>query len=157
MEVLYPRCYGLDIHKKEATACAIILRKRETGGFSTVTNDLLRFKASLRQPEVTHVAMESTGVFWKPIYSLLEDDFTLLLANPQRIKALPGRKTATSEYQRTGLLSVKEAKSMLNQQTVSMLHSLKLFGIARSLEERLADPKQAALHNSSLYVIILKE
>jgi transposase len=93
MEVLYPRCCGLDIHKKEVTACAIIFGKRETRSFSSMTNDLLKLKAWLRELEVTHVAMESTGVFWKPIYNLLEDDFTLLLANPQYIKALPGRKT----------------------------------------------------------------
>ena len=93
MEVLYPRCCGLDIHKKEVTACVIIAGKRETRNFSTMTNDLLKLKAWLDELEVTHVAMESTGVFWKPIYNLLEDDLTLLLANPQHIKALPGRKT----------------------------------------------------------------
>jgi transposase len=93
MEVLYPRCCGLDIHKKEVTACVIILGKRETRSFSTMTANLLKLKAWLREVEVTHVAMESTGVFWKPIYNLLEDDFTMLLANPQHIKALPGRKT----------------------------------------------------------------
>ena len=83
MEVLYPRCCGLDIHKKEVTACVIISGKRETRNFSTMTNDLLKLKAWLDELEVTHVAMESTGVFWKPIYNLLECDFTLLLANPQ--------------------------------------------------------------------------
>lgn len=93
MEVLYPRCCGLDIHKKEVTACVIILGKRETRSFSTMTTDLLNMKAWLHELKVTHVAMESTGVFWKPIYNLMEDDLTLVLANPWHIKALPGRKT----------------------------------------------------------------
>lgn len=68
MEVLYPRCCGLDIHKKEVTACIVILGKRETRTFSTVTNDLLKLKSWLVELNVTHVAMESTGVFWKPLY-----------------------------------------------------------------------------------------
>ncbi len=93
MEVLYARCCGLDIHKKEVTACVIILGKRETRTFSTMTNDLLKLKAWLLELDVTHVAMESTGVFWKPIYNLLEDKLTMVLTNAQQIKALPGRKT----------------------------------------------------------------
>ncbi|MDO8715667.1 MAG: IS110 family transposase [Dehalococcoidales bacterium] len=93
MEVLYARCCGLDIHKKEVTACVVILGKRETRTFSTMTNDLLRLKAWLLELDVTHVAMESTGVFWKPLYNLLEDKLTMILTNAQQIKALPGRKT----------------------------------------------------------------
>jgi transposase len=93
MEVLYPRCCGLDIHKKALTACVIISGKKETCTFSTMTNDLLKLKIWLLELGVTHVAMESTGVFWKPIYNLLEDNLTLVLTNAQQIKTLPGRKT----------------------------------------------------------------
>ena len=93
MEVLYARCCGLDIHKKEVTACVIILGKRETRTFSTMTNDLLKLKAWLLELDVTHVAMESTGVFWKPLYNLLEDKLAMILTNAQQIKSLPGRKT----------------------------------------------------------------
>ena len=93
MEVLYPGCCGLDIHKKEVSACVITSGKRETRTFFTMTNDLLKLKEWLIELKVTHVAMESTGVYWKPIYNLLEEYFALLLANPQHIKALPGRKT----------------------------------------------------------------
>jgi transposase len=93
MEVLYPRCCGLDVHKKTVVACVITKKLRETRTFSTMTADLLKLNDWLMANEVTHVAMESTGVYWKPIYNLLEDNLTLLLINAQHIKALPGRKT----------------------------------------------------------------
>src|SRR3990170_8695442 len=93
MEVVYPRCCGLDIHKKSVVACAIKPGGKETRTFSTMTKDLLELKSWLLGFEVTHVAMESTGVYWKPIYNLLEDRFTLLVVNAQHIKAVPGRKT----------------------------------------------------------------
>ena len=98
MEVVYPRCCGLDIHKKTVMACRIIpgsgnKLQKEVRTFSTMTEDLLRLSDWLAAGEVTHVAMESTGVYWKPIYNLLEGSFTLLLVNAQHIKAVPGRKT----------------------------------------------------------------
>jgi len=93
MEVLYSRCCGLDVHKKTVTACVITPEGREIRSFGTMTNDLLKLKGWLREAKVTHVAMESTGVFWKPIYNLLEDGFNLLLVNAQHIKTVPGRKT----------------------------------------------------------------
>jgi transposase len=93
MEVLHPRCCGLDVHKKTVTACVITPDGREIRTFGTMTNDLLKLKEWLHESKVTHVAMESTGVFWKPIYNLLEDGFNLLLVNAQHIKAVPGRKT----------------------------------------------------------------
>jgi transposase len=93
MEVLHPRCAGLDVHKKVVTACVITPGKREVRTFSTITSDLLNLKEWLLECQVTQVAMESTGVFWKPIYNLLEDRFSLLLVNAQHIKNVPGRKT----------------------------------------------------------------
>jgi len=93
MEVTYPRCCGLDVHKKTVVACVITSKVRETRTFSTMTDDLLKLNEWLMACEVTHVAMESTGVYWKPIYNLLEDNLTLILVNAQHIKALPGRKT----------------------------------------------------------------
>jgi len=74
-------------------ACIITPQKKETRTFSTMTRDLLELKDWLRENGVTHVAMESTGVFWKPIYNLLEDEFTVMVINAQHIKAVPGRKT----------------------------------------------------------------
>ena len=88
MEVLYPRCCGLDIHKKETTACVIILGKRETRALCIMTNDLLRLKGWLLELKITHVAMESTGVFWKPLYNLLEDTLSMVVTNPHQIKGV---------------------------------------------------------------------
>lgn len=93
MEILYPRCCGLDVHKKVVVACIIVPRKRETRTFTTTTNDLIKLKEWLEEKKVTHVAMESTGVYWRPIYNLLEEWFTVLVINAQHIKKVPGRKT----------------------------------------------------------------
>lgn len=98
MEVLYPRCCGLDVHKKSVTACLITpgpkgARHKEVRTFGTMTEDLLALADWLVLSSCTHVAMESTGVYWKPIYNLLEEIATLLVVNAQHIKAVPGRKT----------------------------------------------------------------
>jgi transposase len=98
MDVLYERCCGLDIHKKTVVACLIMPGPdgkpvKEVRRFGTMTDDLLQLADWLGAHEVTHVAMESTGVYWKPIWNLLEDRFTLLLVNARHVKAVPGRKT----------------------------------------------------------------
>lgn len=93
MQVVYERCCGVDVHKKMVTACIITPEGQETHTFSTMTRDLLRLADWLSGHQITHVAMESTGVFWKPIYNLLEDGFTVMVVNAQHIKAVPGRKT----------------------------------------------------------------
>lgn len=105
MEVLYPRCCGLDVHKKTVVACVLLTEagqvvRKEVRTFPTMSADLLRLADWLRECGCTHVAMESTGVYWRPIYNLLEDEFTLLVVNAQHIKAVPGRKTdvADSEW-----------------------------------------------------------
>jgi len=93
MRVMYERCCGLDVHKKMLVACIITPEGQDTRTFSTMTKDLLELASWLAEHGVTHVAMESTGVFWKPIYNLLEEDFTVMVVNAQHIKAVPGRKT----------------------------------------------------------------
>lgn len=93
MEVLYPGCCGLDVHKKTVVACVITPKVKETCTFSTMTSDLIKLMEWLVKCEVTHVAMESTGVYWKPIYNVLENHFTLLLVNAKHIKNVPGKKT----------------------------------------------------------------
>lgn len=93
MEVIYERCSGLDVHKKTVVTNVITPQKKETRTFSTMTRSLLELKDWLHECGVTHVAMESTGVYWKPIYNLLEDEFTVMVINAQHIKAVPGRKT----------------------------------------------------------------
>ncbi|HEX4206982.1 MAG TPA: IS110 family transposase [Ktedonobacteraceae bacterium] len=98
MNIVYERCAGLDVHKKSVTACASTpdakgQRHKELELFSTMTPDVLRLRQWLTTRGVTHVAMESTSVYWQPIYALLEGHFELLLVNAQHIKAVPGRKT----------------------------------------------------------------
>jgi transposase len=98
MEVLYERCCGLDVHKKTVVACRILPGERgtpwkEVRTFGTMTRELLALSDWLKEGGVTVVAMESTGVYWKPVYNLLEGAFELLVVNAQHIKAVPGRKT----------------------------------------------------------------
>lgn len=98
MEVLYPRCCGLDIHKKTVVACLMTTEEGQQPvkvirTFRTMTVDLLALVDWLHTAACTHVAMESTGVYWRPIYNLLEGLFELLVVNAQHLKAVPGRKT----------------------------------------------------------------
>ncbi len=98
MHVVYERCCGIDVHKKFVVACLCILTaagaiQKEIRTFSTMTADLLRMLDWLKQASCTHVALESTGVYWKPIHNLLEAELEVLLINAQHIKAVPGRKT----------------------------------------------------------------
>jgi transposase len=98
MEVIYACCAGLDVHKKSILACVRKLDPRgqlykEIHSFRTMTRDLLELSDWLALHGVTHVAMESTGVFWKPVFNILESRFQVLLVNAQHIKQVPGRKT----------------------------------------------------------------
>ena len=98
MDVLYPRCCGRDVHKKTVAACLIISTEgpepvKEVRIFRTMTADLLALADWLQEAGCTHVAMESTGVYWRPVYNLLEGQCELLVVNAQHIKAVPGRKT----------------------------------------------------------------
>ena len=98
MDVLHPCCCGLDVHKRTVVACLISTpptgpAEKMIRTFGTMTPDLLALADWLTSAGCTHVAMESTGVFWKPIYNILEGLFELLLVNAQHLKAVPGRKT----------------------------------------------------------------
>lgn len=98
MEVVYQRCCGLDVHKKLVVACLILpdgsgQRSKEVRTFRTTTQELLGLRDWLSAASCTHVAMEATGVYWRPIYNLLEGAFDLLVVNARHIKAVPGRKT----------------------------------------------------------------
>jgi transposase len=98
MQVVYQRCAGLDVHKKDVYGCVCVFdekgkRHREIRRFGTVTRDLLELADWLKGHRITHVAMEATGVYWRPVWAVLEGQFELLLVNPQHVKALPGRKT----------------------------------------------------------------
>ena len=104
MRRVLEHCAALDVHKKQLTACARVLGpggelEELTVMFSTMAGDLLGLRDWLKQLGVTHVAMEATGVYWKPVYYALEDDFELLLVNAQHVKNVPGRKTDTTDAQ----------------------------------------------------------
>ncbi|HEY7414869.1 MAG TPA: IS110 family transposase [Ktedonobacteraceae bacterium] len=85
----------MDIHKKSVVACLLTPKGKQIRTFGTMTTDILAMADWLQGEGCTHVAMESTGVYWKPIYNLLEgyEQFELLVVNAQHIKAVPGRKT----------------------------------------------------------------
>ncbi len=99
MDVVYANVCGLDLHQRRIVACTIVTDaaagrvRKAVRTFGTMTDDLLALADWLTSLGVTHVAMESTGVLWKPVYNLLEDQFTLVLANAQHLKTVPGRKT----------------------------------------------------------------
>ena len=94
MEVLYERCGALDVHKKLVVACVATPEGKETKTFGTMTSELLELADYLVSKGCTHVAMESTGVYWKPIYNILEGTgIEVLVVNARDIKAVPGRKT----------------------------------------------------------------
>ena len=104
MRIMYRCCAGLDVHKETVQCC---VRRVEPDGslqetvrqFGTMTDDLLEMVEALKAQGVTHVAMESTGVFWKPIYNLLEEHFSIVLVNPAHCKQVPGRKTDVKDCQ----------------------------------------------------------
>lgn len=101
MEVIYPRCAGLDVHKETVVACVRIARDgpplQEVRTFATTTSGLLALADWLESFGVTHAALEATGVYWKPVWHVLEGHFELVLANAAHVKNVPGRKTDVSD------------------------------------------------------------
>jgi transposase len=99
MQVVHARCCGLDVHKKTSVACVLLTQpnghvEREVRTFGTMTVDILALSDWLTSVDVHQIALESTGVFWRPIFNLLDDDArTLILVNPLHMRAVPGRKT----------------------------------------------------------------
>jgi transposase len=98
MQVVYARCAGLDVHKKTVSVCISVCeaggaKQQQVRVFGTFTRDLLALADWLKEHKVTHVAMEATGVYWRPVWAVLEGQFQQMLVNPQHIKAVPGRKT----------------------------------------------------------------
>src|SRR5918994_5942109 len=104
MKRIIERCCALDVQKRQVTACVQVPDRRGRRSelraeFQTVTSELLALRDWLKGLGVTHVAMEATGVYWKPVYYLLEDDFELWLVNAQHVKNVPGRKTDVQDAQ----------------------------------------------------------
>ncbi|MGK2900623.1 MAG: IS110 family transposase [Burkholderiaceae bacterium] len=101
MDVIYPRCAGLDVHKQTVVACARVAGNgpllQEVRTFATTTSGLLALADWLESMGVEHVAMEATGVYWKPVWHVLEGHFELVLANAAHVKNVPGRKTDVND------------------------------------------------------------
>ena len=116
LSVLYARCAGLDVHKLTVVACVLLTAvsgkvSRAVRTFATTTVGLQELADWLAQEGVTHVAMESTGIYWRPVFNLLEGRFQVILVNAQHMKAVPGHKTDVKDSEwiadllRHGLLS----------------------------------------------------
>lgn len=102
MEVLYPRCAGLDVHKDSVVACVRIARDgdmatQEVRTFATTTSALLELAAWLEEHQCTHAVMEASGVYWKPVWHVLEGSLELVLANAQHVRNVPGRKSDVND------------------------------------------------------------
>jgi transposase len=101
MEVMYERCAGLDVHKDTVVACARVVKdgvvSQEVETFDTTTQGLFALCDWLTQRSCTHVAMEATGVYWKPVWHVLEGHFELVLANAAHVRNVPGRKTDVND------------------------------------------------------------
>lgn len=97
MEIVHTYCAGLDVHKKTVVAAILVPGKKETRTFETMTSDLLALSDWLTGEGVTHVAMESTGEYWKPVFNILENNFEVIVVNAQHISRVPGRKTDQSD------------------------------------------------------------
>ena len=104
MDVVNPRCCGTDVHKASVCCCISIKDggqiRKEKRRFDTTTAQLRELAAWLREWKVTTVAMEATGVYWKPVWNILEAEFELLLVNPQHLKSIPGKKTDFKDGER---------------------------------------------------------
>jgi transposase len=109
MQVVYSHCAGLDVHKKTVVACLITPKnpkgwQKEIKTFTTMTGDLLNRSDWLTTNNCTHVAMESTGEYWRPVFNILEGSLEVMLVNARHIKAVPGRKTDIKDAQWIGEL-----------------------------------------------------
>jgi transposase len=98
MEPIVERCCGLDVHQATVVACLLVGRahqkpRREVRSFGTKTRELMQLRDWLRDNNCTHIGMEATGIYWKPVYAVLEDDFEVVVGNAHHIKNVPGRKT----------------------------------------------------------------
>jgi transposase len=102
METIVERAAALDVHKAQVTACVRVPsrgreRVQEVAEFQTTVRGLLSLRDWLKAHRVTQVAMEATGVYWKPVWAILEDEFDCLLVNARHVKQVPGRKTDVSD------------------------------------------------------------
>src|SRR5258708_24834501 len=109
MEILYTNCAGLDVHKKTVKVCLLTPGSngrphKEFRTYATTIEVLLNLSDWLHEQGCTHVAFESMGVYWKPLYNLLEGHFEIFVVNAQHIKSVPGRNTAVIDAVRIAIL-----------------------------------------------------
>jgi len=122
MEVKYERCCGIDVHKKTVVACVMVPGtqkggiEKETRTYATMTDDLGALAQWLQAKEVTHVAMESTGVYWKPVFNLLEGQFAVIVVNAERSKALRGAKSCTTRPRSSVLSRIRTGNPVKEHQ-----------------------------------------
>ncbi|MDF2607954.1 MAG: family transposase [Bacillales bacterium] len=127
MDILLTKCAGLDVHREQIVVCTLIGEsdeyiQKEIKTFPTMTKDLYLLLQWLENKGITHLAMESTGVYWKPVFNILEDFFDITLANAQRIKNVPGKKTDVSDAEwiakllRYGLIEKSFVPPRLNRE-----------------------------------------
>jgi transposase len=142
MEVIIDKGCGLDVHKETVVACVMGEGiKKEIRTFSTMTEDLYRLKSWLSEKGITHIAMESTGPYWKPVFNILEGSFEVILANARHIKNVPGRKTDVKDSEwickllRSGLL----AASFVPPQAIRELRDLTRY--RRKLTQSISSEK----------------
>jgi transposase len=131
MDTIVERCCGLDVHQASVVACLLVERasgraRKEIRTFGTSTRELMEMRDWLLSERCTHVAMESTGIYWKPVYAILEDSFELVVGNAQHIRNVPGRKTDVKDSEwiadllRHGLI----AKSFVPPEPIRELRDL---------------------------------
>jgi transposase len=145
MELQHARCCGLDVHKDSVVACVRLACDgkvtTEVRTFGTTTAELLRLSAWLAENECTHVAMEATGVYWKPVWHILDDgEFVLILANAAHVKNVPGRKTDVKD----GIwLAELVAHGLIRPSFVPDHQTQEMRTL---LSRRLLAPKQSRIH-----------
>jgi len=145
MEVLHPRCAGLDVHKDTVVAavrCVSAPVHREVRSFPTTTKGLLELTEWLSSHGCTHVAMEATGVYWKPVWHLLEGQFELVLANAQHIRNVPGRKTDVNDAM---WISELLAHGLIRSSFVPPAHIQELRDLTRTRKQLVREMSQHIL------------
>lgn len=145
MEVLHQRCAGLDVHKDTVVAavrCVSPPARQEVRSFSTTTKGLLELSDWLTSHGCTHVAMEATGVYWKPVWHVLEEGFELVLANAQHIRNVPGRKTDVND---ATWISELLAHGLIRSSFVPPAHIQELRDLTRTRKQLVREMSQHSL------------
>ena len=157
MEIVYRCCCGIDVHKESVTACVRWAEDPQGQGkkrkFNPFTRDLLAMADWLRECGVTHVAMESTGVYWKPVWHVLEGQFELLLVNAQHVKGIPGKKTdrRDSAWQAELLQHGLVRGSFVPPEPIRELRDLTRYRVTLAQEcNRIANRIQKVLEDANL-------